>query len=1100
MSDDRPYLRFPSIADERLAFGADDDVWVASVEDAVARRLTADRAPVANVALSPDGSLVAYTGRRDGGPEVYVAGTAGGEVQRLTYWGDAFTRVIGWDGEGNVLAITAAGEPFRGRTWAHAVPTDGGPAVRLPLGPVTSIAAGPGGAVVLGVDQSPSRGASWKRYRGGTAAKLWIDPTGTGEFERFLRAIDGQLEDPGWVDGRVVFVSDHEGVGNLYSVLPDCTGLRRHSDHADFYARHAATDGARIVYQCAGDLYLLGDLAADSQPRRLEISLGATRTGRIPYPIKAADHLGGVAPDGPGRGSAASVRGTIVWLPHRDGPARVLGGGGGVRARLPRILGHGPEPDVVWVTDAEGDDALEVAPAFGPQADPPRRLAAGQLGRVLDLTTAPDGTRVAAASHDGRVLLVDVASGDITEVDRSEDGDASGLTFSPDSAWLAWSHAGPEPLRQIKLARIGTGEVTEVTPLRFSDHDPVFTLDGRYLAFLSARTFDPVYDSHVFDLFFPAGTRPYLVTLAAATPSPFDAELAGRRPAGAAEEEKEDKDDGGVAEPDRSRAGGRDALAPVVVDVENLGERVVPVPVRAARYAALRATAGGLVWLDQPLAGVLGESLARPGAEGPKARLVRYDFEKRRELTLVDSAEWVFVSGDGKSLVVKDGGSLFVVPSGARVEASSGPDAPSDRVDVDTSRIRVQVDPDLEWRQMYDEAARLMRDHYWIADMADVKWDAVVERYRPLLERIATRHDLSELLWEVQGELGTSHAYETPPARPVEGLRRQGLLGADLARGDDGRWRVERVLPGESSVPGARAPLLAPGASVAVGEILVAVDGVPVDPVRGPGPTLVGAADQPVALTVERPDGERREVVVTPLADERPLRYQAWVTDRRAAVHAATAGRAGYLHVPDMMGAGWAQLHRDLRVEVARDSLIVDLRDNAGGHVSQLVLEKLARTVLGWDVARHHNEESYPGDAPRGPFVAIVNEQAGSDGDIVTAAIKLRGLAPVVGTRTWGGVIGIDSRYRLVDGTLVTQPRYAFWFDGLGWGVENHGVDPDIEVSIPPQAWARGEDPQLEVALQTLGELSERRPPATPPDGSTRPSRRPPPLPPRPSS
>ena len=230
------------------------------------------------------------------------------------------------------------------------MPTDGGPAVRLPLGPVTSIAVGPGGAVVLGVDQSPSRGASWKRYRGGTAAKLWIDPTGTGEFERFLRAIDGQLEDPGWVDGRVVFVSDHEGVGNLYSVLPDGTGLRRHSDHADFYARHAATDGARIVYQCAGDLYLLGDLAADSQPRRLEISLGATRTGRIPYPIKAADHLGGVAPDGPGRGSAASGarHDRLAPPPRRARPgARGRGRRAGPsapdprpRARARRRLGH----------------------------------------------------------------------------------------------------------------------------------------------------------------------------------------------------------------------------------------------------------------------------------------------------------------------------------------------------------------------------------------------------------------------------------------------------------------------------------------------------------------------------------------------------------------------------------------------------------------------------------------------------------------------------------------------------------------------------------------------------------------------------------------
>ncbi len=1081
---DRPYLRFPSVCGSVLSFVADDDVWISSTEDPLARRLTADFAPVANARLSPDGDWVAYTGRRDGAPEVYAAAVEGGEVRRLSYWGDAFTRVIGWSPEGEILAITAAGEPFRGRTWAYAVPVEGGPPTRLPFGPVTAIGRGPGGAVVLGADQSPNRGPSWKRYRGGTAAKLWLDPTGSGAFSRFLAALDGQLEDPVFVAERIVFLSDHEGVGNLYSVALDGSGLRRHSDHADFYARAAASDGARVVYQCAGDLYLLDNLAADSAPRLLDVRLLGARRGRAPFPIKAAEHLGQVAPDDHARASALEVRGSVVWLPHRDGPARLLGGGDGVRGRLPRVL-TGEEPSVAMVTDALGDDAIEIVPAFGPAdgTEPRRRLAHDQLGRVLELTASPDGTRLAAASHDGRVLLVEVASGAIREVDRSADGDATGLVFSPDSAWLAWSHAGPEPLRQIKMAPVAGGEVLEVTALRFNDEDPAFTLDGKFLAFLSARTFDPVYDSHVFDLFFPAGIRPYLVALDATTASPFDPELAGRPPAGAGPTEKTENAEG---------------PPPVVVDPQHLAERVVAVPVGAGRYRSLRAVAGGLVWLEEPLIGVLGEE--RPGAPRPKARVVRYDLDKRKELTLVDAAQSVAVSGDGKSLVVRDGPSLVVVPSGARVEPQAGgSEGSSDRIEVDTTRIRVTIDPTLEWRQMYAEAARIMRDNFWAEDMAGVEWDAVVERYRPLLERISTRHDLSELLWEVQGELGTSHAYETAPPRPVDAQHRVGLLGADLARSDDGRWRVVRVLPGETSVPSARSPLLAPGAGVLVGEALVAVDGVPVDSVRGPEPLLVGSADHPVALSVEAADGARRDVVVTPLADERPLRYQAWVADRRAFVHEQSGGRTGYLHVPDMMGAGWAQLHRDLRVEVARESLVVDLRDNAGGHVSQLVLEKLARTVLGWDVARHHAPETYPSDAPRGPFVAVVNEQAGSDGDIVTAAIKLRGIAPVVGTRTWGGVVGIDSRYHLVDRTLVTQPRYAFWFDGYGWGVENHGVDPDVEVAAPPQAWAAGQDPQLEAALAILAERAAQAPPARPPATSTRPSRRAPPLPPRPS-
>jgi len=1078
---DRPYLRFPSVAGDLLSFVADDDVWIGSVADPLARRLTSDHTPASNARLSPDGAWVAYTGRRDGAPEVYAVPVAGGEIRRLTYWGDATTRVIGWRAEGEVLAITAAGEPFASRTWAYAVPLDGGPATRLPYGPVTAITWGPGAAVVLGCDQSPTRGASWKRYRGGTAAKLWLDRDGGGRFVRFLADLDGQLEDPAFVGDRVVFVSDHEGVGNLYSVDLNGGGLQRHSDHADFYARAAASDGTRVVYQCAGDLYLLQELTATSEPRRLEVRLGSARLGTRSFPIAAADHLGDVAPDQRARASALEVRGTVVWLPHRDGPARVLGGGRGVRARLPRVLTSGEDQLVVFVTDADGDDALEVVPAFGEAAG--RRLAHGQLGRVLDLAVSPDGAWVAAASHDGRVLLVEVASGGLREIDRSADGDASGLAFSPDSAWLAWSHAGPDPLRQIKMVPVAGGDVLEVTPLRFDDHDPVFTRDGKFLAFLSARTFDPAYDSHVFDLFFPASTRPYLVALAADTPSPFDPELAGRPPSGA----------------NGAEDGHQDPPA-VVVEPAGLAERVLAVPVAAGRYRSLLAVAGGLVWVDQPLSGVLGEARPRPGAEAPKARLVRYDLDKRKELTLVDSAQAVWASGDGRSLVVRDGRSLVAVPAATRVEPpAAGTEGSPERVEVDTTRVRLTVDPVLEWRQMYDEAARIMRDHFWAEDMAGVEWDVVVERYRPLLSRIATRHDLSELLWEVQGELGTSHAYETPPPRPLDAARTMGFLGADLARDGDGRWRVVRVLPGETSALRARSPLQAPGALVRPGEAVLAVDGVPVDPVWGPAPLLVGSAERPVALDVEAPDGTRRQVVVTPLADERPLRYQAWVADRRAFVRARTGGTVGYLHVPDMMGAGWAQLHRDLRVEVARDGLVVDLRDNGGGHVSQLVLEKLARTVLGWDVGRHRAPETYPADAPRGPLVAVVNQYAGSDGDIVTAAIKLRGLAPVVGTRTWGGVVGIDQRYHLVDGTSVTQPRYAFWFEQLGWAVENHGVDPDVEVPVPPQAWAAGQDPQLEVALERLAERAAQRPPARPPATATRPDRRPPALPPRPA-
>lgn len=1067
------YLRFPSLHGEVVAFAAEDDVWLAPADGGRAWRLTADRAPVADVRISPDGRHVAFLSSREGVPEVHVVDAEGGPARRLTWWGHRDTRVLGWLSDGRIAAASAHDQPFRARSFARAVPLDGGPAETLPFGPVTALAHAPDGAVVLATGFGGRRRdyAWWKRYRGGTASRLWVDRHGGDEFTRLLPDVDGQLVAPMWVGARVAFLSDHEGHGNVYSCRPDGSDLRRHTDHDDFWARQATTDGTRVVYARAGELWLLDSL--DAEPRRLDVRTGGPAVARTPFPVPAAKHLGALAVDGTGRASVVEVRGTVHWLTHRDGPVRRLDRDAEpetrARARLPQVAGE----VVAWVSDATGEDAVQLAAGDAG----PRTLAAGRLGRVLDLALSPDGATVAVATHDGRLVLVDAATGDDRLLDRTANDAPRDLAFSPDAAWLAWTHPGPEPLSQIRLARLADGEVVEATPMRFTDAEPVFTLDGRHLAFLSRRTFDPVYDEHVFDLSFPAGTRPYLLPLAAGTPSPFDPTRQGRP----ATPPKEDS----PAEPPTT-----------TVDVEHLADRVVPVPVPAARYTSLRAAAGGLVWLHVPLRGELGEDLARPGAEPPRPTLERIDLASGRTTVLAEKVDAVEVSGDGMRLVVRDGEAVRVLPADRPVgKDDEDPDA---RVEVDLSRVRVVVDPAAEWRQMLDEAGRLMRDHFWVPDMAGVDWDGVLARYRPLLDRIGSRDDLSDVLWEVHGELGTSHAYEIPPERPVEDARRLGLLGADLSPDPDGTWRVRRVLPGETSAGQARSPLLAPGVGVGPGDAVVEVDGRAVDPVTGPGPLLVGTAGRPVELAVRPADGgEVRRVVVVPVPDETPLRYHAWVAEQRAAVRAATDGRVGYLHVPDMVATGWAQLHRDLRTEVARPALLLDVRHNGGGHTSELVVEKLARRVIGWQLGRGWEPFTYPSDARRGPLVCVTDENAGSDGDIVTAAVKELGLGPVVGTRTWGGVIGIDGRYALVDGTSVTQPRYAFWFDSVGWDVENHGVDPDVEVPVPPQAWARGEDPQLDTALRLLLEALDAQGFATPPDTALRPSRVPPPLPPR---
>ena len=1099
------YLRYPHVHGDLLVFVAGDDVWLAPVSGGRAWPVTADSAPVKRPRFSPDGSKIAWTSSRDGGPEVYLAGTDGSGPTRLTYWGDREATVSGWTPAGEVLAVSAAGEPtYISAAWAI-VP--GKAPRRLPFGPVTDLAQdGTATALVTGrLDRDP---AAWKRYRGGTAGRIWVAVAEGQPFTRILADLPGQFACPMLVGGRVAFVSDHEGTGNIYSCALDGTDLRRHTDHDGPYARNASTDGERVVYHAAGDIWLLDSLDAPG-PRRVEVSLGSLAPGRAPRVVSAADHLGEFDCDRTGQASVVEVRGTIHWLTHKDGPARAIHVDLTSRARLPRVLG--PSGRVVYVTseDDPGEggtggvagDTLWIAD--GPEGSP-RPLAAGKIGGVTGLAASPDGSRVAVAAHDGLVRVVDTTSGTATELAAGTDGPCDGLSWSPDSAWLAWSQPGPLPLRRIRLARLsrtadrepGTplAEIIDVTDGRFADTDPVFTLDGRHLAFLSQRSFDPVYDTQSFDMSFPYGTRPFLIPLAADTPSPFGPVPDGRP----LESGSRDGASGGQDRPGDSgettdSGKRRDAAEPAVhVDPDGVAARIVPLPVPEARYSRLRAVADGLAWLHVPLSGVLGEAGASPDTPPRRAALERFDFAKRECAELRAELDGFAVSGDGKWVVVLDRGAVQMIPADRKADDDSA------SVSVDLTRARFREDPAKLWRCAYDEAGRLMRRDFWVPDMSGVDWDGVLREYRPLLDGIRTADEFTDLLWEVFGELGTSHAYAFSAGIDLEREAggSLGKLGADLSRDTDGAWRVDRVLPGESSDPLARSPLAAPGAGVRPGDVLVAVDGQPVDPVHGPAPLLAEAAGKPVELTVRSGPAVRR-VAVVPLHSERRLRYQDWVAGRRRQVREFGNGRLGYLHVPDMMGAGWAHFIRDLRTEMRYEGLIVDVRNNSGGHISQLVLEKLARRVMGWGVVRWHQPESYPLDARRGPLVALTNQNAGSDGDIITAAIRLSGLGPVVGTRTWGGVIGFDDFRELADGTRITIPQYAFSFDRFGWGVENYGVDPDVELDITPADWAIGRDPQLETAVRLAIEALEKNPANSAPDPRTGPRKTRPPLPPR---
>ncbi|GGV12967.1 tricorn protease [Kitasatospora herbaricolor] len=1076
------YLRHPHLRGGLLAFTAEDDVWVAPLTDGAgagrAWRVSCDRTRVSHPRLSPDGRTLAWTSWLTLTPEVWTAPSDGGEAVRLSYWGSQDTRVRGWLPDGEVLAVTSYHEPFAHYTWAHALPLDGSPGRKMPWGPVGDAQVNSEHTVLL-TGAAPHEPAAWKRYRGGATGRLWVDG------RRLLPEHAGHLASPMPVDGpdgpRIAFLSDHEGIGNLYSCRPDGSGLRRHTDHASYYAREAATDGTRIVYQHAGDIWLLDSLDAPA-PRRLRVPLGGARAGRRPYQVNAASHVKDLACDATGRTGVITVRGSQYWLTHRDGPARALADTPGVRTRLPVVLGHTDE--VCWITDAEGEDAVEIAPLPGSehhhehrsgQHPGIRRIAGGRIGRVLELTAAPDGRTLAAATSDGRLLLVGTADGEVRELAASTYGPVGSAVFSPDSLWVAWSQpVAGRSLRKIRMTRADTlAPITDVTDGRFEDEQPVFTRDGRYLVFLSWRGFDPVHDVHTGDMSFPLGCRPYLVPLAADTPSPFAAPAEGR-PGGAV-----------------PAAGAAPGDGTVTVEPQGISERLVQFPVIASKYSATDAVRGGLVWLRWPISGALGQTFANPDDTSGRPSLEYFDLARGTRTTLVDKLDGYAVSGDGGSVSVYSAGTLRIVPV----------PGPGGGLSVDLRRITHTVHPAEEWRQAYHEAARIVRDQFWDEGMCGLDWPALTAQYEPLLERIAGPDDFADLLRELLGELGTSHAYVTPARRgegPSPVQQPLGLLGANARRSPDGHWLVDRVLPGESSDPRARAPLAAHG--VRDGDELLAVAGRPPDPVRGPAPLLAGTGGTSVELSLRTgPQGRVRRIAVTPLTDERPIRYQAWVGRRRELVREFSDGRCGYLHIPDLGGSGWAQFNRDVRRELDKPALVLDVRGNAGGNVSELVLEKLTRRVLGWDFSRGRQPVRYPRDAPRGPVVALADEATSSDGDVIITAIKLLGLGPVIGARTWGGVVGMTGRHQLGDGTQISVPKNASWFTGgLGWSVENHGAEPDVHVLRTPNDWARGRHPDLSCAVGLALELLEDSPAAVPPpEDIPRPDLRRPPLPPR---
>ncbi|MBB5833068.1 S41 family peptidase [Brachybacterium aquaticum] len=796
--------------------------------------------------------------------------------------------------------------------------------------------------------------------------------------------------------------------------------------------------------------------------------------------------------------------------------ARLDGGGEEIRLDLGevgRILHALPSPDGSRIAITSHDNVVRLVTLRG-LTDPARSTSASGSASSIGSSSTGSSAEQTGWETDAEHAIEAPRLDSVREIGRSGGGEVRDLAWSPDGRWLVWAEPNSWQLSRLMISDTVDAEPTgrALTAGKYLDSAPAFSADGKHLALLSLRTFETVYDDMVFDLGFVNAERPFLLPLERSTPDPFGphpdgwgagpeaAEKPGApgtggtsadgTPAGGATDGS-----GASAAPtasaaasaaasaeasskpatSSSAAGADEASRPPVttIDLDAVESRLVPFPVVSGYYSHLTAVTGGFVWLRHPQQGVLGTARAGVKGDAPEPTLEFWSLADRKLTVLAEGVTDLSVSGDGETLVIRQGENWVQVPATRKAE-----DEDPARIVIDTSRLRLTVDPVKERRGMLWDNYRLMAQQYWRADMDGMDWHAMTSWYDPVIERLVTEDDFQDMMWEVQGELGTSHAYvqgavykADPPMLPAH-------LGADVEQ-RDGKWVITRILPGDSSDPDARSPLLAPGVGAQVGDAIVRVDGREVGP-EGVEAALVGASGKATELVLLR-DGAEHRVAVTPLGDDSELRYQAWVESRRALVAELSGGRLGYLHIPDMVSSGWAQMHRDLREATTKEGLVVDVRYNSGGHTSQLVTDRLARRVLSWDYPRHERPGTYPQSAPRGAVVLVTNQEAGSDGDIVNAVSRALKIGPIIGTRTWGGVIGIDGRYDLVDGTGVTQPKYASWFEGEDWAIENYGVEPDIEVPLPPNAWVAGDDPQLARGVTEALALLEETPAATAP-------------------
>ncbi len=1044
------YLNFPDINGNTIVFTCEGDLWTVPAQGGVATKLTAAKGLEYMAKFSPDGEYVAFTGEYDkGGNDVYVIPASGGEVKRLTYhpWSDY---VLAWSADGDSIIFRSARTSPNYTYKVFAVSKDGGFPRDLNLGEVSLISFVPDGRHIA-FNRYSREFRTWKRYKGGLAQDIWFGDLKTLEFNK-LTDFEGTDAFPMWYDGRIYFISDRTGTMNIFSMKPDGSDLKQHTFHDDYDVRWPSIGGGRIVYHHAGDIWLF-DIASGNY-HNVDIIVPSDRQEERERFVDPVKYLTDFEISPKGRRVAFCARGELALFPSKEGRLIYLTTRSGVREKFPKWAPDGKS--VLFVSDATGEDEIYVVDIFKKK---PEQITRGTQGWKYPPVWSPDGKKIAYSDGSQTIYIVDRETGKITRADSSDYWEIRRYSWSPDSRYLAYDKPDDHHFNSIFIYDTVTGRVHRVTDHFTNDTNPVWDPEGKYLYFLSDRTINPLLGRIAFTAIIDKTTKPYLVMLQKGVKSPFFP----KEPEEMESEKKEEETEQEKVE--------------VKIDFEGLSDRVVEFPVEAGHYDLLTAAKGKIYYRSRPSIGMK-EGGRRGSERKPMHSVHMFDLEGKKDEVILSGINSYRLSADGKKILYRRRDNFYVVDAGKKATEND------EKEKIDLSRWHIRLKPREEWRQIFNEAWRLQRDFYWAPDMAKMDWAGVKAKYEKIFPKIATRYELHDLIGQMIGELATSHTYiwggdlGRPERTPV------GLLGIDVvAEESTGRYRIAKIYEEESSSPEAYSPLTLSHVGVKKGDYILAVNGTPLDTATNFYSAFVNLADEEVLLTVnDRPTMTgARDLIVKTIDDEADLRYLDWVRGNRRFVDEASGGKIGYIHLPNMGTAGLVEFQRTFYPQIEKPGLIIDVRYNGGGFVSELILERISIEVLAYGKARKGKPYPYPEEGMRAHMVALCNAHAGSDGDIFTRAFKLANLGTVIGTRTWGGVVGIRMDKPFVDGGMMTIPEFAWWEAEGGWTLENWGAVPDVEVDNLPGDVIRGHDTQLEKAVAYLNSLLEKEPLEEPP-------------------